>query len=171
MALFQKLYRLESKQFLPIAIDEAWSFFSSPDNLKEITPDHMGFQITSKGQKKMYPGMLITYIVTPILNLKMRWCTEITQVVENKYFIDEQRFGPYKMWHHEHHFKELNDGVEMTDIVTYGIPFGILGQIANRIFVQKQLTDIFEYRISAIEQKWPIDKSRKPIASVDFYSN
>ncbi len=155
MTLFQKLYRLETKQFLPISITEAWDFFSSPENLKEITPDHMGFHITSRPAKKMYPGMLITYIVTPLLGIKMRWCTEISQVVENEYFIDEQRFGPYNMWHHQHHFKVVDGGVEMTDIVHYGIPFGILGQLANWLFVKKQLKEIFDYRKKAVEKKWP----------------
>ena len=156
MTLFQKLYKLETKQFLPTSMQEAWDFFSSPENLKEITPDHIGFHITSKSPKKMYPGMLITYVVTPLLGIKMRWCTEITQMVENKYFIDEQRFGPYNMWHHQHHFKEVEGGVEMTDIVTYGIPLGVLGQIANRIFVRKQLIEIFNYRSKAVEEKWPL---------------
>ena len=170
MALFQKLYRLESKQFLPISISEAWEFFSSPENLKEITPDHMGFHITSKPEKKMYPGMLITYIITPLLGIKMRWCTEISQVVENEYFIDEQRFGPYKMWHHQHHFREVEGGVEMTDIVHYGISLGILGQLANHLFVKKQLTEIFDYRKMAVEKKWPSNESVISNVSVETFA-
>ena len=171
MTLFQKLYRLETKQFLPISMDEAWDFFSSPKNLKEITPDHMGFYITSKNPEKMYPGMLITYIVTPLLGIKMRWCTEITQVKENQYFIDEQRFGPYKMWHHQHHFKEVEGGVEMTDIVTYGIPLGIIGRIANRFFVRNQLKEIFSYREEAVQKKWPVKNIEKQKLELEFSSN
>jgi ligand-binding SRPBCC domain-containing protein len=171
MALFQKLYRLESRQFLPISITEAWDFFSSPENLKEITPEYMGFHITSKTQDKMYPGMLITYIVKPLLGIKMRWCTEITQVVENNYFIDEQRFGPYKMWHHQHHFEEVNGGVMMTDVVHYGIPLGILGQWANTLFVKKQLAEIFNYRIQAVEKKWPLKTSQNTQATIEFFSH
>ena len=171
MALFQKIFRLESKQFLPVSIDEAWDFFSSPENLKAITPDHMGFNITSKKFDKMYPGMLITYIVKPLLGIKMRWCTQITQVVENKYFIDEQRFGPYNLWHHQHLFKEVEGGVEMTDIVHYGIPFGILGQIANTLFVKKQLTEIFGYRIEAIDKKWPPKHSNGNKPTIEFFSH
>lgn len=158
MALFQKLYKLESRQFLPISVDEAWDFFSSPKNLKEITPPHMGFDITSQYDDKMYPGLLITYIVSPLMGIKMRWCTEITQVKDKSYFIDEQRFGPYKMWHHQHHFKAVEGGVEMKDIVHYGIPLGPLGQLANGIMVKSQLKDIFNYRIKAVEEKWPSDK-------------
>ena len=170
MAIFQKLYKLESTQFLPISIAEAWDFFSSPANLKKITPDHMGFHITSDNQKKMYPGMLITYVVTPLLGIKMRWCTEITQVVENEYFVDEQRFGPYNMWHHEHHFKKVEGGVEMTDIVTYGIPLGVLGQMANSILVKKQLREIFDYRIKAVERMWPEGISTKMQNTLVFSS-
>lgn len=171
MALYQKLYRLETTQVLPVTMDEAWDFFSSPENLKEITPDHMGFDITSPTHEKMYPGMLITYRVSPLLGIKMRWCTEITQVKENQYFIDEQRFGPYNLWHHQHHFKSVDGGVEMKDIVHYGIPLGILGRIANKLFVKGQLRKIFEYRTVAIEKKWP-DKSAE-IAKVEvaFFSN
>ena len=171
MALFQKLFRLESTQFLPISIEKAWEFFSSPDNLKEITPDHMGFNITSDNKGKMYPGMLITYIVSPLLGIKMRWCTEITQVVEHKYFIDEQRFGPYNLWHHQHHFNEVEGGVEMTDIVHYGIPFGIIGQMANSILVKKQLTEIFSYRIEAVNKLWPSNSSKANRNTIEFFNN
>lgn len=169
MALFQKLFRLESSQFLPISISEAWDFFSSPENLKEITPKHMGFDITSRNQENMYSGMLITYVVTPFLGIRMRWCTEITQVVDNKYFIDEQRFGPYNMWHHQHHFKEVEGGIEMTDIVTYGIPFGIIGQWANSLFVKKQLTQIFEYRTEAVYKVWPSIETKKSEPRIEFF--
>lgn len=168
MALFQKLYKLETKQFLPISLEDAWDFFSSPENLKEITPDHMGFFITSENPKKMYPGMLITYIVTPLFGIKMRWCTEITQVEDKKYFIDEQRFGPYNMWHHQHHFKEVDGGVEMMDIVHYGIPLGILGQIANSILVKKQLKGIFDYRAQAVEKIWPTKSIKNQEYSMVF---
>lgn len=155
MAIFQKLYRIETEQFIPISIDEAWGFFSSPENLKEITPDHMGFNITSKSNEKMYSGMLITYVVTPLLGIGMRWCTEITHVKDKSYFIDQQRFGPYNMWHHQHHFEEVEGGVMMRDIVNYGVPFGILGQIANSILVKSQLKEIFDFRIKAVEKLWP----------------
>jgi len=169
MALFQKLYKLETEQFIPITIEEAWDFFSAPENLQNITPDHMGFNITSKSGDRMYPGMIITYIVSPLMGIKMRWCTEITTVVDHKYFIDEQRFGPYNLWHHQHHFEEVDGGVIMKDIVHYGIPMGILGQIANGIMVKKQLQGIFAYRIKAVEDLWPdiTSKSTKP-ATLSF---
>ena len=142
-----KIYTLTKKQFLPITLDEAWAFFSTPINLKKITPEYMGFNIlTDLGDGKMYPGQIIHYIVTPVLGIPMRWTTEITHVIDRKYFVDEQRFGPYSFWHHQHWFREVDGGVEMTDIVNYGIPMGFLGQIANTIFVQSKLQEIFDYR-------------------------
>ena len=108
----------------------------------------MSFQITSERPhlREMYPGMIITYKVSPILGIKLDWMTEITQVSAEKYFIDEQRFGPYKFWHHQHHFKEVAHGTEMDDVLTYGLPFGIFGRMANSLFVANKLTQIFEYR-------------------------
>jgi ligand-binding SRPBCC domain-containing protein len=142
-----KIYTLTKKQFLPITMDEAWAFFSTPINLKKITPEYMGFNIlTDLGDGKMYPGQIIHYIVTPVLGIPMRWTTEITHVIDRKYFVDEQRFGPYSFWHHQHWFREVDGGVEMTDIVNYGIPLGVLGRIANTIFVRSKLQEIFDYR-------------------------
>ncbi len=142
-----KIYSLTKKQFLPISLDQAWDFFSSPINLKKITPEYMGFEITSDlGDGKMYPGQIITYVVTPVLGIPMSWATEITHVVDKKYFVDEQRFGPYTFWHHKHWFKTVEGGVEMTDIVNYGLPLGFLGRIANSLFVKSKLEEIFGYR-------------------------
>jgi ligand-binding SRPBCC domain-containing protein len=151
-----KIYTLTKNQFLPITLDEAWAFFSTPINLKKITPEYMGFNIlTDLGDGKMYPGQIIHYIVTPVLGIPMRWTTEITHVIDRKYFVDEQRFGPYSFWHHQHWFREVDGGVEMTDIVNYGIPMGILGQIANTIFVQSKLQEIFDYREKVTNEMFP----------------
>lgn len=148
-----KIYTLTKKQFLPITLEQAWDFFSSPVNLKKITPEYMGFKITSDlGDGKMYPGQIISYIVTPVLGIPMSWTTEITHVLDKKYFVDEQRFGPYSLWHHQHWFREVEGGVEMTDIVNYGLPLGFLGRIANSIFVQNKLQEIFDYREKVIGQ-------------------
>lgn len=140
------IYTLEVSQFLGISLTEAWDFFSSPGNLSKITPEHMGFQITSGVPPKMYPGQIITYKVAPFLGFKTNWVTEITHVAEGRFFVDEQRLGPYRMWHHEHHFEVKDDGVLMTDRVSYKLPFGFLGRIAHAIFVKNQLKQIFEYR-------------------------
>ena len=136
-------------------MDEAWDFFSSPANLQKITPEKLGFKIVSKHHgEKMYAGQIIEYYVKPLFGIPLYWMTEITHVVDKKYFIDEQRFGPYSMWHHQHHFKETPDGVEMTDIVHYKLPLGILGDLANYLFVKKQLKGIFDYRFKVVEDLW-----------------
>ena len=145
-------YSLKTVQKIPVSLDEAWAFFSNPANLQRITPPHMGFSIISSHHgDTMYPGQIIEYTVRPILGIPTYWMTEITHVKDRSYFIDEQRFGPYSLWHHQHHFKEIPGGVEMTDIVHYRIPLGILGQIANGLFVRKQLNTIFQYRVNAVD--------------------
>lgn len=145
--------QLITTQFIPASIDEVWDFISSPSNLKEITPDYMGFEMTS-GQlkKKMYPGMIITYKVKPLLGIPMNWVSEITHVEEKKYFVDEQRIGPYAMWHHEHMIEPHEQGVMMTDIVSYKPPLGFFGRLANWMFIRRQLEGIFEYRRKVLER-------------------
>ncbi|CAM3859003.1 MULTISPECIES: SRPBCC family protein [Flavobacterium] len=141
-----KIYRLHTKQNLPISIEEAWSFLSNPTNLKKITPDYMGFNILSGNEKLMYPGQIIQYIVTPVMGIPTKWVTEITHVEDKKYFVDEQRFGPYSLWHHKHFLNEIPGGVEMEDIIDYKIPMGIIGQMVHPIIVKPKLNEIFEYR-------------------------
>jgi ligand-binding SRPBCC domain-containing protein len=134
-------------------MEQAWDFFSSPANLQRITPAEMGFKIISRFHGlRMYPGQLIEYKVRPLLGIPVYWMTEITQVQEPVYFIDQQRFGPYTLWHHQHHFKAIPGGVEMTDIVHYRIPLGLLGDFANWLFVKKKLESIFQYRYKAVEE-------------------
>ena len=141
-----KIYTLHKKQNLPISVEQAWDFLSDPRNLKVITPDYMGFNILSGADRPMYAGQIIQYIVTPVLGIKTKWVTEITHVIDRRYFVDEQRFGPYALWHHKHFIKEIEGGVEMEDIIDYKIPLGILGQLVQPILVKPKLEEIFEYR-------------------------
>lgn len=142
-----KFYTLSKEQVINCTLDEAWDFFSSPRNLKEITPDYLGFEITSPDlADKMYQGQIISYRVSPLLGIKMNWMTEINHVEHKKYFVDNQRFGPYTMWHHQHWFEEVPNGVKMKDIITYVMPLGPLGRIAHWLFVRKKLEGIFDYR-------------------------
>ncbi len=154
-----KVYNIKTVQKIPISLEKAWDFFSKPDNLKEITPDNLGFNIISKHHgSAMYPGQIIEYTVRPIAGIPLYWMTEITHVSEQQYFVDEQRYGPYSMWHHQHHFKAIEGGVEMTDIVHYKLPLWFLGDIANTIMVKSQLKGIFNYRYKAVDDKfgkWP----------------
>jgi len=147
-----KIYTLKSIQRLPISIEKAWEFFSDPKNLKTITPDYMGFITLSGDDRSMFPGQIIQYIVTPVMGIPMKWVTEITHVQEQKYFVDEQRFGPYSLWHHKHFFKEIPGGVEMEDIVDYKIPMGIIGQMVHPILVQPKLKEIFDYRTQKLTE-------------------
>ncbi len=147
------IYTLEVKQILNISLAEAWDFFSSPGNLAKITPQHMDFIITSGTPAKMHPGQIISYKVAPFPKFKTNWVTEITHVSEGRFFVDEQRFGPYRMWHHEHHFEIQEKGVLMTDRVSYKLPFGIFGRIAHALFVKEQLKQIFSYRIAVMEKE------------------
>lgn len=147
-----KIYRLHTKQNLPISVDKAWEFLSSPKNLKTITPDYMGFHILSGADRPMFPGQIIQYIVTPVLGIKTKWVTEITHVKDKEYFVDEQRFGPYSLWHHKHFIKPIEGGVEMEDIVDYKVPMGILGQLVHPILVKPKLEEIFNYRTKKLEE-------------------
>ena len=141
-----KIYNIHTKQNLPISKEQAWEFLSSPENLKAITPEYMSFDILSGADRPMYAGQIIQYIVTPVLGIKTKWVTEITHVVKGEYFVDEQRFGPYALWHHKHFIKEIPGGVEMEDSIDYKVPMGILGQLVHPFLVKPKLNEIFEYR-------------------------
>ena len=141
-----KIYQHKTSQKLNISKNNAWDFFSNPSNLSKITPTWLNFEVKTKLPEKMYSGMIITYFVRPLLNIPQIWVTEITHVNELNYFVDEQRFGPYKMWHHEHIFKPTDGGVIMEDIITYVVPFGFFGRIMNRLVIEKKINEIFNYR-------------------------
>ena len=155
MIYFKKhsgIYTLNTKTTINIPIEKAWDYFSNPYNLKEITPEAMGFIITSESTKSMFAGQIISYIVKPILGIKTNWVTEITHVDAPNFFVDEQRFGPYSMWHHEHHFIKNGNHTQMIDRVTFKIPFGWLGHIAFPLIVKPQLKKIFNYRQTKLNQ-------------------
>ncbi len=151
-------HSLKTVQKIPVSLDKAWDFFSNPANLQAITPNNMGFNVISQHHGDiMYTGQLIEYTVKPVFGIPLYWMTEITHVKDKEYFIDEQRFGPYSLWHHQHHFKAIDGGVEMTDIIHYKVPLGILGKFANQLFVKKKVEGIFDYRYKKVEElfgKW-----------------
>ncbi len=147
------IHSLEKIQTIPASLEKVWDFISSPKNLREITPDYMGFEITSNQlSDRMYAGQIITYKVRPLLGIPLNWCTEITHVKEHEYFVDEQRQGPYQLWHHQHHIREVKGGVEMTDIVHYQVPLGFIGELFVPLIVTPKLKDIFQYRFEKMEQ-------------------
>lgn len=156
------VYTLKRVQRLPISPDAAWDFFSNPMNLQEITPANMGFHVTSApdfAARPIYAGQIITYTVSPLWGIPLFWMTEITHVRQGSFFVDEQRVGPYALWHHQHHFQAIPGGVEMTDLVHYRLPLGWLGIFAHWLFVRRQLEAIFKFRKKKLEQlfgPWPI---------------
>nr|WP_294786275.1 SRPBCC family protein [uncultured Flavobacterium sp.] len=162
-----KLYKIATVQYVSASVEECWDFFSSPKNLQTITLDNMNFEIKDFDDKRMYQGQIITYTLKPLLGIKISWVTEITACNDNQYFIDVQRFGPYKLWHHKHFFEKTPDGgTKMTDIVHYALPLGILGRIMNRLVVQNKLKSIFDYRRTKIEELFN-SKSQPKIISIN----
>ena len=146
------MYQLKRQQLVKTDMATCWYFFSSPGNLQKITPKYMGFDVLTEVPEKMYEGLMIEYRVRPLLGIPMNWITEITHVKEHQFFVDEQRKGPYRIWHHEHHFETVDNGVLMSDIVSYELPFGILGKIAHPILVQRKLNEIFDFRFEIVEE-------------------
>lgn len=147
-----KINRFQREQVIPSTIEKAWEFFSNPRNLSLITPPEMNFVITNKIPEKIYPGLIITYKVSPLPLLRVDWMTQIVHAVENQYFIDEQRIGPYKLWYHIHQFEEVQNGILIRDIVYYVIPFGIVGNTLAGHLVKKKLEYIFDYRKDQISK-------------------
>lgn len=148
------LHRMADVQRMPIGIEEAWDFFSDPRNLAVITPPEMGFEIQDALPARMHPGLIIRYRVRPLFNLPVQWVTEITHVIEGQMFVDEQRFGPYRFWHHQHHFREVPGGIEMRDIVHYDVGFGPVGDLVNLLVVRRRVQQIFDFRRRVLEQRF-----------------
>ncbi len=146
------MHHITTEQFIPISIDKAWDFFSNPHNLNLITPRDMSFKIIGDVPEYMYEGMFIQYKIKPMLNISVDWVTEITHIKDQTFFVDEQREGPYKIWHHEHHFKQHNNGVLMTDKLYYDIGKGFIGSIAGALFVHKKVKHIFDFRYKKIDE-------------------
>jgi ligand-binding SRPBCC domain-containing protein len=147
------VYSIKEVQQMPVSLDEAWSFFSHPRNLAVMTPEYLNLKFTNElFGNEMYPGQVMTYKVKPLLGIPMFWMTEITHVRDREFFVDEQRFGPYALWHHQHHFREIPGGVEMTDLVHYKVPGWVLGDLANTLFIRKKLEEIFSFRRKKVEE-------------------
>lgn len=147
-----KIYTLKRTEFLPVSIETAWDFFSNPNNLPKITPPELNLRMTSEAEEKIYPGMIITYTVTPIPFFTSAWTTEITQVDPPHYFVDEQRFGPYKFWHHKHFFAQDGEQTQVRDLIHYSLPFDPIGRLANPLLVNKKLDSIFSYRSACFRE-------------------
>lgn len=161
------IYTLTSEHILSINLEKAWEFFTVPTNLDKITPDEMKFKITNDPPSKTYRGQIITYKIGILPGIDSNWVTEITHLEspfninadsgkKHGFFVDEQRFGPYAMWHHEHHFEEMGDGkVKMTDIVNFKLPMGLLGDLFGGAIIKNKVRSIFESRFTILEKTFP----------------
>jgi ligand-binding SRPBCC domain-containing protein len=151
-----KIFNKTETISLPISLNEAWDFLTNPKNLIEITPPEMGFTILSGAEKALFAGQIIQYQVTPLLGIKTKWVSEITQVVDKKYFVDVQLYGPYAMWHHKHFVSEIEGGVLIEDNIDYKIPFGFFGEMLHPFTVAPQLEKIFDFRKKKLIEKFGI---------------
>ncbi len=140
------MYQFKRTQLIKTDLQTCWEYFSAPANLRTITPDYIDFQVHTAVPEPLYEGLIIKYSIRPILGIRLTWISEIRKFEKGVYFVDEQRKGPYNLWHHEHHFKEVAGGIEMTDLISYRMPFGFIGKFVHWLFIRKQLEDIFDYR-------------------------
>jgi ligand-binding SRPBCC domain-containing protein len=149
------MYQLKRTQLIRTDFQTCWDYFSAPGNLHVIIPDYIDFRVHTAVPEKMYEGLIIRYTIRPILGIPLTWISEIKTWREDRYFVDEQRRGPYKLWHHEHHFREVEGGVEMTDVITYRMPFGVFGRLVHWLFIRRQLERIFDYRCQKADELFP----------------
>ena len=163
-----RVYRLEARQPVPIDGATAWAFFSDPMNLAELTPPDLGFRITSDPPERIYAGLILHYRVTPLLNLPVGWTTEITHIDEPLRFVDEQRTGPYKLWHHEHEFRSIDGGTEICDLVHYALPLDPLSRPLHELLVRDRLIGIFQFRSAVLRDRFgaPPDGASPPAFAI-----
>lgn len=151
-----KIFSLSRRQVLPLSLEEAWHFFSTPRNLEEITPAFLNFHITSDIPEEIYAGLIITYRIAAVAGVPMTWVTEIKHVERFRQFVDEQRLGPFRFWFHQHRFREVDGGIEMEDSVHYVMPWGWLGRLVHHVFIRRRLEAIFDFRRAYLEERFPV---------------
>jgi ligand-binding SRPBCC domain-containing protein len=159
-----RVYSLHRKQILPISLRDAWPFFSTPRTLEQITPQFLNFHIMSEVPDEIYAGLIITYRIAAVAGIPMTWITEIKHVEAPYQFIDEQRIGPFRFWHHQHRFREADGGIEMEDIVHYVMPWGWFGRLVHVLFIRNRLEAIFDFRRDYLAQRWQ-NRLRSPMPS------
>ena len=147
------IYTLHRTQRVRFGLEQCWDFFSNPHNLEKITPPSLNFRVKTDLPAEIYPGLMIEYKVSPLFGIPVSWLTEIVQVNKPHHFVDEQRVGPYRLWHHEHFFRDVGpDEVEVRDLIHYVPPFGPMGVIINALAIRPQLGRIFDFRAGALEK-------------------
>ena len=148
-----KIHRLQITQRVPASLHETWTFLSSPKNLRQLTPPWLDLRLEGEVKEELYNSQLIAYTMRPLFGLPMTWVTEIKQVYKGDRFIEEQKFGPFKLWHQEHFFRKIDGGTEIEDVIQYALPGGLLANVLHESLVRKRLADIFQFRGQAIEQR------------------
>ena len=143
---------LRREQVIPADIDRVWAFFATPRNLDELTPPDLKFRIVSAVPAEMHAGLLIEYRISPLPGVWLRWLTEIRHIRTGRYFVDEQRIGPYRLWYHEHHFEPVPGGTKMTDRVNYVVGWGPAGWLAEKLCARRQLEHIFDFRARKVAE-------------------
>ena len=160
-----KVHCLEREQTLPVSLSEAWEFFSDSNNLDAMTPPDLGFETSSGNHELMFQGQIIVHRIQLAPLVSTNWVTEITHVKDREYFIDEQRSGPYRFWHHLHRFEECEQGTKMLDRVHYALPFYPFGDIALPL-VRSKLNHIFDFRKTTLEDRFGSISEERPVGSV-----
>ena len=145
-----KTFNLTRRQILNTDPETAWRFFSDPANLCLITPPWLDFRITSPVPEIVHAGLIITYRIRPLAGIAVPWVSEITQVDPPRFFVDEQKLGPYRFWHHQHWLRAVDDGVEKTDQVHYALPGGLIGIGLHALLIRRKLDEIFRFRYDAL---------------------
>lgn len=148
------IHHLERRQVIPVPLESAWDYFATPRNLEEMTPPSLSFRIAWGGDEPMHAGQLIGYRVKVAPLMWVKWLTEITVVEPGHTFVDEQRRGPYRLWHHLHRFTAVAGGTECLDRVTYELPFGPMGSLLHAVWIRRQLTHIFAYRAAHLTRRF-----------------
>jgi len=139
-----RTYRLARTQWFPTKIDDAFAFFSRPENLEQITPSFLRFHVVH-ADHELRQGSLIEYRLR-MHGIPMRWISEITEWEQPRRFVDTQVRGPYSLWRHQHTFVAERGGTRIDDEVEYTLPFGALGRIVHALLVRRDVESIFAFR-------------------------
>jgi ligand-binding SRPBCC domain-containing protein len=147
-------YRLEREQYLRAPMEVVFSFFADARNLERLTPPWLGFRIETPGRITMRPETRIDYTLR-LVGVPIRWRTRIVEWNPGVGFVDEQEMGPYAHWRHEHRFETVGEGVLMTDVVCYALPFGFIGRGIHVLMVRPALERIFDFRFRRVRELLP----------------
>lgn len=142
------LFHLHARLPVDSPRTEVFGFFADALQLEAITPPWIHFRVLTPVPIEMRSGTIIDYRLR-IHGLPLRWRSRISVWEPPRRFVDEQLRGPYRSWRHEHRFEDCHGGTLITDHVEYRVRGGAL---VNRLFVQRDLERIFQFRLQALQQ-------------------